>query len=308
MTAIWWLFGGALVVLTIASVTAQVLTRKNGPSDMLSNLTARINAWWVMVAALAIVFLLGQTATVLLFAICAGFALREFMTVTDAGGDDPTAKLLAFALILPVQFGLVLWDWYGMMTVFVPVYVFFLLPLLMALTKGPDDIMARLGALQWGLMLAIFGLSHLPALANLHYEGGPEAFLMIAWLVIVVQISDVAQYCWGKLYGKTKLAPVLSPSKTWEGLIGGVVTATLLGVLLSGLTPYGIGGAALVAAIACAMGAAGGLVLSAIKRDRGVKDWGHLIAGHGGFMDRLDSLLFAAPIVFHITRYFWSTV
>jgi phosphatidate cytidylyltransferase len=129
--------------------------------------------------------------------------------------------------------------------------------------------------------------------------------MLIAFLVIVVQGSDVLQYIWGKLLGKHKVAPVLSPSKTWEGLIGGVASATLLGMALHGITPFSPWQAAGMAFLICVMGFFGGLVMSAIKRDRGVKDWGHMIEGHGGMLDRVDSVIFAAPIFFHAVRYVW---
>ena len=113
------------------------------------------------------------------------------------------------------------------------------------------------------------------------------------------------QYIWGKLFGKHLVAPELSPSKTWEGLIGGVGSATLLGAGLYWATPFKPWQAALLALLICVMGFLGGLVMSAIKRDRGVKDWGTMIEGHGGMLDRLDSIVFAAPIFFHVVRYFW---
>jgi phosphatidate cytidylyltransferase len=131
--------------------------------------------------------------------------------------------------------------------------------------------------------------------------------LLIAFLVVVVQGSDVAQYIWGKLFGRTKIAPDLSPSKTVEGFVGGALTATLLGAAMSWLTPFSMWQAAGMALVIVLMGFFGGLVMSAIKRDRGVKDWGSLIPGHGGFIDRLDSVIFAAPIFFHLTRWFFST-
>jgi phosphatidate cytidylyltransferase len=136
------------------------------------------------------------------------------------------------------------------------------------------------------------------------YEG--KGMLLIAYLVLVVQGSDVLQYVWGKLLGRHKLSPTLSPSKTWEGLIGGVLSATALGSALHGLTPFSALEAAGLSFCACVMGFFGGLVLSAIKRDRGIKDWGHLIEGHGGMLDRLDSLCFSAPIFFHLVRYYWT--
>jgi phosphatidate cytidylyltransferase len=124
--------------------------------------------------------------------------------------------------------------------------------------------------------------------------------------VIVVQLSDVLQYVWGKLFGRTRIAPNLSPSKTVEGFVGGVASATLIGAGLWWITPFTPLQAGLMAFVIAMMGFFGGLVMSAIKRDRGVKDWGHLIEGHGGLIDRLDSVVFSAPIFFHLTRYWWS--
>ena len=124
--------------------------------------------------------------------------------------------------------------------------------------------------------------------------------------MIVVQSSDVLQYVWGKLFGRRKVAPSLSPSKTVEGLVGGVASATALGAALWWITPFSVFHAGLLAFIICLMGFCGGLVMSAIKRDLGVKDWGSMIAGHGGILDRLDSVIFAAPIFFHVTRYWWT--
>jgi len=121
-----------------------------------------------------------------------------------------------------------------------------------------------------------------------------------------VQSSDVFQYIWGKLFGRRKVAPAISPSKTVEGLAGGVLSATILGAFLWWITPFSVWQAALMALAINVMGFFGGLVMSAIKRDRGVKDWGDLIEGHGGMLDRLDSVVFAAPVFFHLTRFFWS--
>jgi phosphatidate cytidylyltransferase len=129
---------------------------------------------------------------------------------------------------------------------------------------------------------------------------------LLLFLIIVVQSSDVLQYIWGKLFGKHHIAPSVSPNKTWEGLIGGIASATLLGTALWWLTPFAPWQAAVMSLAITLMGFAGGLTMSAIKRDRGVKDIGALIAGHGGILDRIDSLCFAAPVFFHLTRYFFG--
>jgi phosphatidate cytidylyltransferase len=129
--------------------------------------------------------------------------------------------------------------------------------------------------------------------------------LLVVFLLLTVQASDVFQYVWGKLLGRRKLAPGISPSKTVEGLVGGVLTATAVGAALWWITPFSFWQAALLALTINILGFFGGFVLSAIKRDRGVKDWGHMIEGHGGMLDRVDSLSFAAPIFFHLVRYWW---
>ena len=167
--------------------------------------------------------------------------------------------------------------------------------------------MSRVAETQWGLMISVFSLSHVPALLGLGipgYEG--RNLLLIAFLVLVVQSSDVLQYVWGKLLGRHKIAPELSPSKTVEGFLGGVASASVLGALLWWITPFSPWQAGVIALLINLMGFFGGLVMSAIKRDRGVKDWGWMIEGHGGVLDRLDSVIFAAPVFFHMTRYWWT--
>jgi phosphatidate cytidylyltransferase len=259
------------------------------------------------VALLGVAFLAGRTGVVLLFAFCSFAALREFLTLTTKDRADHMSLVAAFFVVLPVQYYLIWSDWYGLASIFIPVYAFLLLPMISALRGGTSRFLVRVAETQWGLMIAVFCVSHVPALLMLDipgYEG--RNVLLIAFLVFVVQASDVLQYIWGKLVGRRPIAPALSPSKTWEGFAGGVASATLLGTALWWITPFSPLQAAALSFCVTLLGFGGGLVMSAIKRDRGVKDWGHLIAGHGGFIDRLDSVIFAAPVFFHIVRYFWS--
>ena len=114
------------------------------------------------------------------------------------------------------------------------------------------------------------------------------------------------QYVWGKLLGRRKIAPTLSPNKTLEGFVGGSLSATAIGAGLWWATPFAWWQAALLAFLITLMGFFGGLVMSAIKRDRGVKDYGTLIEGHGGMVDRIDSLCFAAPVFFHLVRFYFT--
>lgn len=301
-----------LGVLITASTVGAVLQYRAarhgaGPNSTIENLNARINAWWVMVLVMAIAFLAGKVGVVILFALCSFAALREVLTLTNTRSSDHYALAAAVFIVLPIQYIAVGKNWYGFYSIFIPVYAFLLMPVLSALRGETENFLIRVAEAQWALMISVFCISHVPALLSLNIEGyaGRNMFL-IFFLVVVVQSSDVLQYVWGKLFGRTKIAPRLSPSKTLEGLVGGVLSASLLGAALAFITPFTVLQAAGLSIVITLMGFFGGLVMSAIKRDRGVKDWGHLIAGHGGFVDRLDSVIFAAPIFFHIMRFFWD--
>ncbi|MGA8170567.1 MAG: phosphatidate cytidylyltransferase [Methylocystis sp.] len=303
------LFVGVLAVLVLATTVDRVLAwRAGGERDAtLRNLGDRIYSWWVMVGVLALAFLLGRFGVLALFASTSFLALREFLTLMRTRRGDHWALFASFFFVLPIQYALIGADWYGLYSIFIPVYAFLFLPIVAVLRGDTRAFTERVAELQWGLMTCVFCVSHLPALLTLDIPGfaGRNASL-VAFLIIVVQGSDVLQYVWGKLFGKTKIAPTLSPSKTVEGFVGGIASSTLLGAALWGLTPFTplqAGGMALAASL---MGFFGGLVMSAIKRDRGVKDWGEAIRGHGGMLDRLDSIIFGAPIFFHLTRYWFA--
>ncbi|KAA2238273.1 phosphatidate cytidylyltransferase [Salinarimonas soli] len=304
------LFAAVVGVLTTASLVGLVLRRRAalaGPNPTIENLNARIRAWWVMVAVLGGAFALGKAGLVLVFAFASFTALREYMTLTRTRRGDHYALGAVFFVILPAQYWLVWTEWYGLMAVFIPVYAFLLLPIAAALRGDATNFLDRVAAVQWGLMICVFCLSHVPALGMLDipgYEG--RSLLLVVFLILVVQMSDVLQYVCGKIWGRTPVAPVLSPSKTWEGLIGGGAGAMLIGTALWWATPFSPLQACWLAGLVTLMGFLGGLVMSAIKRDRGVKDWGHLIEGHGGVLDRLDSVVFSAPIFFHVVRYGWT--
>ncbi|MGE3362595.1 MAG: phosphatidate cytidylyltransferase [Rhizobiaceae bacterium] len=302
------LLTGLIGVLAIASTVSSILRWRAGkPNPTLTNLNDRINAWWVMVGVLVVASLFGMNGLVVLFALISFFSLREFVTLTDTRRSDHWILLGMFGIIIPAQYWLVWTEWYGLFTIFIPVYCFLIMPALTALHGDTENFLERIAAQQWAVMISVYCMSHVPALLSLNIPGFEgRKILLVAFLMITVQGSDVLQYIWGKLFGKHKVAPSVSPSKTWEGLIGGLGSASLLGAALWWLTPFTPLQAGLVAFMAGGMGFLGGLVASAIKRDQGVKDWGHLIEGHGGMLDRADSLVFSAPIFFHIVRYFWT--
>ncbi len=316
------LLGGVGVILILATAIAWLLSwRLRAPKheELLTNLRQRIYAWWVMIAVLFGSLAIGELATILLFVVLSLLALREFLTLAPVPSRRVmTAVLICAALI---HFALLMKHWYGFYSVFIPVYVFLFLPAAAALTGRTAGFLTRTAIAQWALMVCVFALSFNPALLHLPVAieqgrevadgaplgaGGAAGGKLLLFLVIVVQGSDVLQYIWGKLFGRHPIAPSVSPNKTWEGFIGGVLTATVLGGALAWLTPFAPWQAGMMALISCLLGFAGGLVMSSIKRDRDIKDFGALIPGHGGVMDRLDSLTFAAPVFFHLVRYFFT--
>ena len=303
------LFAGVGGVLVLATAIGWVLKRRvaaGAPHAVIDNLNARIHAWWVMVGVLAVAFWLGAWGVIGLFALLSAVALREFSGVAKVE-PERIVRALVYGVALPTQYLLIGIDWYGLYSIFIPVYAFLVLPICAALLGDGARFLERAAKTQWGLMICVFCISHVPALMLLDipgYEG--RNLLLIAYLVLVVQASDVLQYVWGKLAGRHKVAPTLSPSKTVEGALGGMLSAPALGAALHGVTPFSLGQAAALSFTVCLMGFLGGLVMSAIKRDAGAKDWGSLIDGHGGVLDRLDSVVFAAPIYFHLVRYWWT--
>ncbi len=303
----WQLFFGLIMTLIIASTIAYALQRKLGKTSVIENLVARINAWWVMILIIFAAAYMGFHAVIILFFVISFMALREFLSLIYIRRGDHIALAACFYVILPIQYILVAIDWFSMFTIFIPVYAFLFLPILSALQGDAAHFLDRSTKVQWAIMISVFCISHIPAVLTLDIAGfeGKNMLLMI-FLILVVQASDVLQYIWGKLCGKHKIAPSLSPSKTIEGFVGGVISASILAGLLAWITPFTMVQATLIGLLICLMGFLGGLVMSAIKRSMGVKDWGNMISGHGGMLDRMDSLCFAAPIFFHVVRYYWT--
>jgi phosphatidate cytidylyltransferase len=307
----FWLFGSLSALLAIASLIGAVLLRRPGDAKSQAsreNLVARVNAWWAMVAILAVAFLTGPTMTLILFALASFFALREFVTLTPSREGDRLSLSLAFFLIIPAQFVLIGLQRYGMFAIFIPVYAFLLLPSIAALRSDIEDFLSRTAKQQWGLMITVYCLSHAPALLMLDLAGGRKGAgaLLLFYLLLIVQMSDVMQYVFGKLFGRTKIAPVVSPSKTVEGFVGGGLAATAIGGGMWWITPFSPLESAAISAVIVLMGFLGGLTLSAVKRSLGAKDWGVMIEGHGGMLDRTDSICFAAPVFFHVVRFFYT--
>ena len=296
---------GLLIVGSIAGQLLRRRARSDSAKATVANINDRMRAWWAMSAVFAVALLTGGAGSVVLFALVSFLALREFVTLVASSRSDHRTLVAAFFLFTPAQYALVAAHWYGLFAILIPVYVFLLVPTSMVLTGDTERFLERTATIQWGLMACVYCLSYAPALLFLDVDWDSENALLLFFLVFVVQLSDVLQYVWGKTLGRRPIAPRVSPNKTWEGFAGGVLSATAAGTALWWATPFSPPAAAAMAFAICIAGFAGGLTMAAIKRDRGVKDYGTLIPGHGGVLDRIDSLTFAAPLFFHLTRFFF---
>jgi phosphatidate cytidylyltransferase len=304
------LFGGVLFLLIVSSFIGKVLksrSKTDASRATFDNLNARIRAWWKMCAIFGVSLLVGRTGSLILFGIISFQAMREYMTLVPTRRGDHRTLFWSFFVIMPLQYYLIGTQWYGFFAIMIPVFAFVFVPTRIALSGETDHFLERASKIQFGITICVYCLSYAPALLLLHIPGfeGRDARLLL-YLVIIDQMSDVLQYVWGKLIGRHKIAWRVSPNKTWEGFVGGVLTATALGAALWWATPFTPAQSAGLSFTICILGFCGGLVMSAIKRDIGIKDFGVVIEGHGGVLDRIDSLCFAAPIFFHLVRYFFA--
>lgn len=305
-----WVAAGVAAMLLLGGLAGLLLRRlatDEAVHRLADDVGRRTVAWWMMAVPLFAALFAGGTAILVLFALLSFLALREFITLAPTRRADHRTLFWAFFVIIPLQYLLIGSRWYGMFIAFIPVWCFLFIAIRSTLSGDPIRYLERTAKIQWGLMLCVYCLSHVPAFLLLDPPGfaGRQAELLL-WLLLVVQLSDVLQYVWGKALGRHHLAPRLSPGKTWEGLLGGGASAAGLGAALWWLTPFSPLQALAMASGAVALGFAGGVVMSAIKRDAGVKDFGRLLPGHGGILDRVDSLTFAAPAIFHLTRFYFS--
>ncbi|MEK6321208.1 MAG: phosphatidate cytidylyltransferase [Acidobacteriota bacterium] len=296
-----------LGVLVVASVAVAALRRARPEKDF-SELAARVRAWWIMAAAFFAAIVVSDRISIVCFSLLSFWAMKEYVTLLRTRPADHHALVFTF-LAIPIQY---LWialnpPWYGMFIIFIPVYMMLALPVRMVLSKETKGFVESASQIQWGMMIFVFGLSHMAYLLTFPTLGDSAANgrTLVLFLVFVVEMSDVLQYIWGTTLGRHKIIPTVSPNKTWEGFIGGIASAMLLSLAIRFLTPFSIRETLMVSFFITVAGFCGGAVMSAVKRDFGVKDFGSVIPGHGGMLDRVDSLCYAAPIFFHYVRYFY---
>jgi phosphatidate cytidylyltransferase len=302
-------------LLTAASVAAFVLSLRDPHDDDLrtQNITefsTLLRTSWIMCTVFWVGWALGETVATVLFAIVAFLALREFITLSPTRHGDHRSLVLAFFVVLPVQFALVIMRKFDLVTVFIPVYVFLAIPVVSALADDPQRFLERNAKLQWGIMVCVFGMSHVPALLLLKFPSyeGKNAFLVF-FLVFVVQSCMIVQHLVSRRLNRPPVAPRVSRSFNWTSWLIAVGVASFVGGLMAGLTPFKPAQALAMGLIACVAGSMGHLVMKALKRDRGVTNWGsegRSITGASGLLDRVDALCFAAPVFFHSVRWYFG--
>jgi phosphatidate cytidylyltransferase len=302
-------------ILTLISVAAFVMSLKDTQEDdlhtqKLKEFNGLLRTSWLMSTVFWIGWALGETVATVLFGLVAFFALREFITLSPTRQGDHRSLVLAFFVVLPVQFALVITRRFDLVTVFIPVYVFLAIPVVSALANDPQRFLERNAKLQWGIMVCVYGMSHVPALMLLKFPNydGKNAFLVF-FLVFVVQTCMIVEYLVGRKLQRPPSAPNVSKSFNWTSWFIAVVAGSLLGGLLAGLTPFKPAQAVAMAFIACVSGSLGHLVMKALKRDRGIPNWGARgvgVTGASGLLDRVDALCFGAPIFFHSVRWYFG--
>ena len=307
MIETWLLIAVVLGILLLAAAAGEQMSRRSPGDPVVRDWNARTDAWWGMTVVLGLALLGGFWAVLFLFAFLSFAALREFITIAHLDRADHFAWAAVIFVVLPVQYGLVAADLPTLYGLFIPVYGLVLVPVISVVTGRTKRFLRRVGSLQMAMMVCIYGVSHIPALVTLEIYGGErQGLFLVAFLAIVTQGATTLQHLFGRLYGRTPIAPALSAKKTWEGFIGGILSAALLGALFFWITPFSPAAAAALALAATTLGLLAGLVMSAIKRDAGIREWGHSLPGEGGFLDRLDPVVFAAPVFFHLVRQGWA--
>lgn len=300
-----WAIGAIYALLIVASVIVAILKRR-APGEGTTELSRRVTSWWFMITIFTIAIVTNRIVSTVFLGFMTFLAFKEYISLIPTRRVDRLILLFAY-LAIPVQFTFAHMDSYGLFLTFIPVWMFLFFPMAMTLIGKTEGFLRAVGTLSWGLMITVFALSHTAMLlaADERVAGPAGGAGLLLFLVALTQFNDVAQFTWGKLFGRRKIVPKVSPKKTWEGFLGGLVSTIVLAAIAGPyLTPLAPHYAALAGGMIAIAGFLGDITISAFKRDLGVKDSGGLIPGHGGILDRVDSLTYAAPVFYHAMHFF----
>lgn len=294
-----------LCILLAASAITYTLERLRPDID-LEVIWLRIRSWWFMAFLFFTAVAVDTRLGCLLIAIICYLGLKEYFTLIPTTHADRGALFWSY-LVIPVHFYWIYSDWFAMFSIFIPVYLFLFIPVRQVFAGETADFVARTGRIFWGIIFFVYCLSHMAYLVSMGptRSGAVSGRELLLYLVFLTQINDVCAFLWGKSFGRHKIAPRISPNKTWEGFIGGVLSCGVLALLVRFLTPFSPGAAIFTGISLAISGFFGDLTVAALKRDVGVKDASDFIPGHGGVLDRVNSLTYTAPLFFHFVRYFY---
>ena len=296
---------GAIYGLLIFASLISFTLRKLSPGTTTTELSQRTKSWWWMISVFTFAILTNRIVSTVFLALMSFLALKEYLSLVPTRRVDRSILLWAY-LSIPVQFYLAHEGSFGLFMVFIPVWVFLFMPARITLAGHTEGFLRAVGTLSWGLMITVFSLSHTAMLLSFGTKLGYGAGLLL-FLVALTEFNDVAQFTTGKLFGRHKIIPSVSPKKTWEGFMGGLFATAAVAALVGPLlTPLSMPLAAAAGAIIAGSGFLGDVTISACKRDLGVKDASQLIPGHGGILDRVDSLIYSAPVFYHLMHYFYG--
>ena len=317
-----------LIILAISSSIAHYLTHKASHSlnpALVQRFVLRLWAWWLMFAILIAGLFLNRVGTIVLFGLVSFWAFREFITMTPTRRGDHRALFWSLVVFTPQQYvliglsdsGLQYWngktiDFYEIYSIMIPVYASLFIPARIAMAGDHKRFLERSAQIQAGLLICVYCLSFAPALLDLNlFESNGKKWAgsnagLLFFFVLISQVSDVFQWIWSRMGRRNEIAKDVSSSRTWDGFLGGALSTGIVGAMLYWVTPFTPWEAAFMSIVVASLGFAGGMTMSAIKRDRGVHDYGTLVMGHAGVLDRIDTLCFSAPIFYHLTRFFFT--
>jgi len=300
---------GLLGLVTLVAFTRTLPELTPEQAALRERFARELRALWLAALLFWIAWASGPLGSTLLFGFVSFFALREFVTLTHTRRADHRALLLAFFVVLPVQYVLVGTGAFNAFTVFIPVYVFFAIPVISALANDPFRFLERTAKIQWGITVSVYGMSHAPALLLLNVPGYRErgAFLVL-FLVLVVVAAQLGQEYASRRLRRRPVARAISRSFSGRAFGAGAGAAALVGVLLYWVTPFNPLAALAMGAVAGAAGTLGEFVMKALKRDAGVRNFrgSSSVTGAVGLLDRVAPLCFAAPVFFHAVRWYFG--
>tara|TARA_B110000444_G_scaffold194668_1_gene185000 strand:+ start:3196 stop:4152 length:957 start_codon:yes stop_codon:yes gene_type:complete len=303
MPEIQWVIAIILLILVFATLLFWIWNMIK-PSKLVDEMQIRTRSWWIMCCIFLFASIVNPVVTYFALGFLSFLTLRELYSQLKLRKIDRSVLFFCY-LSIPIQYFLAFKGYYTLFLIFIPVFMFIIIPFLLVLTGETKDIIRSMCILPTSLMLGVFGISHLALLISFPEmnSNGVSGKALLLFLIFITEANDIMQFVWGKIFGKHKILPKVSPNKTWEGFIGGVISTTIIGYFMGFLTPLNTWQLILLSSSIAVFGFMGDAIMSAVKRDFGVKDMSNAIPGHGGVLDRVDSLSTTASPFFHIVYF-----